>query len=387
MHYRQLGKTGLSASVIGLGGEWFVNKSQAEVTAVMEAALAGGVNMFDCFMPQPETRTHIGQALRGRREQMIIQGHLCAVFENGQYERSRDMHKVKAAFTDLLARLNTTYIDIGMIHYVDSMDDLAEVCEGGILDYARQLQQAGVIRHLGISSHNPLVARKAVEMGVFEVLMFSINAAYDLEKPETDIYAQIAFADLTGEHATATWSITPERQALYAACQQAGVGITVMKALGAGSLLSAERSPFGQAMSVAQCCHYCLTRPGVASVLVGCATPAEMQTAIAYCEASDAERDYAPVLGANPNVQMSGRCMYCNHCQPCPQRIDIAEVTKYLDLALLHDHVPDTVRQHYAALGVTAADCIECGVCEPNCPFGVRVRENMRRAQEVFGNA
>lgn len=30
---------------------------------------------------------------------------------------------------------------------------------------------------------------------------------------------------------------------------------------------------------------------------------------------------------------MTGRCMYCNHCQPCPARIDIAAVTKFLDLA------------------------------------------------------
>lgn len=387
MLYRKLGRTNLSTSVIGLGGEWLNNRSQEEVTAVFDLALAHGVNYLDIFMPQPQTRTHIGQALKGRREKMFIQGHLCTVFEDGQYERSRDLAKTKASFEDLLQRLQTDFIDVGMVHYVDSEDDLATVSANGIWDYARELQQKGIIRHVGMSSHNPLVALKAVQSGFIDVLLFSINAAYDLEKAETDIFNLIEFKDLnTNDSASAGWATDPARQQLYATCEQAGVGITVMKALGAGSLLKAESSPFGQAMSVTQCCHYCLTRPGVVSVLVGCSNTAELETALAYVNASEAERDYTPILSAHPHVNISGKCMYCNHCQPCPMHIDVAAVTKYLDLATMQASVPDTVRQHYAALEQHASDCIQCGNCEPNCPFGVGIRQNMLKAQEVFGN-
>lgn len=380
MHYKTMSKSGLQASVIGLGGEWLNGRSQEEVTAIFDMAFEHGVNYLDIFMPQPDTRTRIGHALKGRRERMIIQGHLCSIFNNGQYERSRDLAKTQASFEDLLVRLQTTYIDVGMIHYVDSMEDFDAVCQGGILDYARDLQQKGIVRHLGISSHNPLVALRAVETGHFDVLMFSINPAYDLEKAETDIYELMDFKDLKSE----AWDIDPARQQLYAACESAGIGITVMKALGAGSLLKAESSPFGQAMTVAQCCHYCLTRPGVSSVLVGCANTEELRTALGYINASAKERDYTHILSGNTKVQMTGRCMYCNHCQPCPMHIDVAAVTKYLDLALAHGSVPDTVRQHYFALEHTAQDCIECGECEPNCPFKVQIRKNMRQAQTLF---
>ena len=381
MIYKKMHKSGLEVSVIGLGGEWLNGRSQEEVTAIMDMALAKGVNYLDIFMPQPDTRSRIGLALQGRREHMLIQGHLCTVFEDGQYERSRDLAKVQASFTDLLTRLQTDYVDVGMIHYVDDAADYASLFDNGIINYAKELQAKGHIRHLGISSHNARVALEAVQSGLFDVLMFSINAAYDLEKPETDIFALMEYKDLEAE----SWATDPERQKLYRACERAGVGITVMKALGAGSLLKAESSPFGQAMSVSQCCHYCLTRPGVVSVLVGCSSTQDLQAALHYVEASDAEKDYTPILSGSAKVQITGRCMYCNHCQPCPMHIDVAAVTKYLDLATMQNSVPDTVRQHYLALRATAKDCVQCGQCEPNCPFGVAIMENMERAQKVFG--
>lgn len=47
--------------------------------------------------------------------------------------------------------------------------------------------------------------------------------------------------------------------------------------------------------------------------------------------------------------------------------------------------VPETVREHYAALPAKAGDCIACGACEKRCPFGVKIVENMRAAKETFG--
>ena len=78
--------------------------------------------------------------------------------------------------------------------------------------------------------------------------------------------------------------------------------------------------------------------------------------------------------------------MYCGHCAPCPVGISVADVTKFLNLCLAQGSVPETVREHYALLPVHASSCIECGACESRCPFHVEVRENMRRAAEVFGD-
>ena len=77
--------------------------------------------------------------------------------------------------------------------------------------------------------------------------------------------------------------------------------------------------------------------------------------------------------------------MYCGHCAPCPKGIDVASVTKFLNLSKAQGSVPETVREHYAALFAKAGDCIACGACEKRCPFGVKVIENMREAKRIFG--
>ncbi len=242
------------------------------------------------------------------------------------------------------------------------------------------MKTTGVIRHIGMSSHNPHIARKAVESGMVDVLMFSINPAYDMERAETDIYDLMEFRGME----TGGLVVDEARQRLYSACEAAGVAITVMKPLGAGTLLKAERSPFGVAMTVPQCIQYCLDRNGVKVVIVGCHTVSEVLEAAKYCDTPISERSYAHIFGAGAAVHMTGRCMYCNHCQPCPAHIDIAAVTKFLDLAAQQDSVPETVAQHYWSLSATADDCLMCGRCEPNCPFGVKVRDNMARARELF---
>lgn len=144
------------------------------------------------------------------------------------------------------------------------------------------------------------------------------------------------------------------RQKLYSACEAKGVAITVMKPLGAGTLLKAESSPFGVAMTVPQCIQYCLDRNGVKVVIVGCHTVEEVPEAVKYYDVTDEERSYAHIFSQGHAIRMTGRCMHCNHCQPCPAHIDIAAVTKFLDLATQQDTVPETVAQHYRALPATA---------------------------------
>ena len=382
MEYRTLGRTGLRISEIGLGGEWFNGLTAQESTAIIDAAQEKGINYIDIFMPQAPTRSNLGAALEGRREQFVIQGHLCTVFEDGQYTRTRDIEKTKRSFEDLLARLRTDYIDVGMIHYVDSEEDFRTVFEGPVLAYARELKQRGAIRHIGMSSHNPHIALKAAESGIVDVLMFSINPAYDMERAETDIDDLIEFKGMEKNG----FVVDEARQRLYSACEAAGVAITVMKPLGAGTLLKAESSPFGVAMTVPQCIQYCLDRNGVKVVIVGCHTVDEVLEAVKYYETPMPERSYAHIFSAGNAIHMTGRCMYCNHCQPCPAHIDIAAVTKFLDLAALQDSVPETVAQHYWSLPATADDCLMCGRCEPNCPFGVKIRDNMARARDLFAH-
>lgn len=155
MRYRELGKTGLSVSEIGLGGEWLERHDAKEVKAVIDRCEDLGINILDCWMSQPQVRSNIGAAIAGSRERWIIQGHIGSTWQNGQYVRTRDLEQVKIAFQDLLDRMGTDYIDLGMIHFVDEKAEFERIMNGEFIEYVRSLKEKGVIRHIGMSTHNP----------------------------------------------------------------------------------------------------------------------------------------------------------------------------------------------------------------------------------------
>ena len=383
MQYRELGNTGLKVSEIALGCEGMTEDNYTMCTKLFDLAEGKGINYFDLYSPDPELRSAIGKALQGRRDKFIIQSHISSVWKDGQYLRSRELPEVKAAFEDSLRRLQVECIDVGMIHYCDALSDWDDIIRNGILDYARELKASGKIRHIGLSSHNPQVALKALESHAIEVLMFSVNPCYDLQPASEDV--EDLWAD--ENYASHLTNMDPEREKLYETCQRLGVGITVMKCFGGGDLLNAEMSPAGAALTVNQCIAYALSRPAVSCVLAGAHSVEQLAESLAYEDAPESERDYALALASFPKISWEGHCMYCSHCAPCPKKIDIASVTKFLNLALAggNDKVPETVREHYKLLEHHAGECVACGVCEKRCPFGVKIRENMKRAKQVFG--
>ena len=379
MKYRKLGTTGLEVSEIGLGAEWLERHNEKEVKEIIDCCESYGINILDCWMSEPNVRTNIGKAIRGKRERWIIQGHIGSTWQNGQYVRTRDLAKVEEAFSDLLTRLGTDYIDLGMIHFVDEETEFHKIMEGEFLAYVKEKKKQGIIHHIGMSTHNPKVAKLAALSGVVEIILFSIIPAFDLLPASEDLNTY--FADSYAEDLN---GIDPERAELYQVCEQRGIGITVMKGYAGGRLFSPQTSPFGVALTPVQCIHYALTRPGVASILAGYDSTEHVTQAVAYETATSKEKDYASVLAHAPHHAYTGQCTYCGHCAPCPAGIDVAMVNKLYDLATMQEEVPSTIKAHYESLSAGAKDCIACGGCEVRCPFDVPVVERMKRATVLF---
>ena len=214
-------------------------------------------------------------------------------------------------------------------------------------------------------THLDVYKRQILDSGIVEQMMFSINPAYDYQH---------------GEYAAGS---AGERMDLYRRCEAEGVGISVMKPYSGGQLLDDRTSPFGRALTKIQCLQYALDKPGVLTVLPGVRNLDEMKEALSWLEAAPKERDYS-VLGTFTPKDVTGTCVYCNHCAPCPAGLNIGLINKYYDLARIGD---DMAADHYAKLEKHASDCLHCGHCDRRCPFGVAQSRRMEEIREYFGEA
>ena len=129
--------------------------------------------------------------------------------------------------------------------------------------------------------------------------MFSVNPAYDYQQ------GQYAYGGVD------------ERAAVYARCEKEGVGISVMKPFSGGQLLDAKTSPFQVALTEYQCIRYALDKPGVLTVLPGARNTKDVKRLLKYYDKTEEELDYS-VIGTFAPEDASGKCVYCNHCKPCP---------------------------------------------------------------------
>ena len=380
MKYRKLGNTGIEVSEIAFGAEFLVQRPYEDTEELIKACEANDINFVDCWMSEPDVRSHLGRAIKPNRENWVIQGHIGSTWQNNQYVRTRDMDKVIPAFEDFMERFQIDTLDFGMIHYVDQLDDYNEIMNGPFIEYVRKLKEEGTIAHIGLSTHNPDIGILAAENPEIELLMFSINPAYDMFGSTDDIEEyrkEDAYTDSMS-------SLNPQRAELYELCESTNTALTVMKGFAGGNLLSDEISPFGVALTPIQCIHYALEQKGVSSIFVGVKNPEELEDCLKYVTASEEEKNYSETLKNAPKHSFEGQCTYCGHCQPCTSEIDIAMVNKLYDLAKNQDTVPASIQEHYNNLKYPASDCIACGDCEERCPFNVHIVDVILDAQDLF---
>lgn len=365
MEYRKLPHGEEQISVLGLGMGGIQGCSSNEIEQVIRKAIENKINFFDLCGSGKNVYAPIGRAIQGNRENVYVQMHFGAVYNTkGDYGWSRDFDKIKHTVQWELKELNTDYIDFGFLHCVDEDEDFDKLVSIGVFDYLKELKKQGIVHHIGFSSHTPSVANRILDSGIIDMMMFSINPAYDFEKGD--------------EYGIGTVS---ERFALFRRCETEGVGISVMKPFHAGKLLSDNTSPFGTSLSRYQCLQYALDRPGVLTTVPGVRNLSDLNELLGFPNASAKEKDYS-VIGSFTAEKIAGNCVYCNHCQPCPAGIDIGLVNKYYDLAQTGDKL---AADHYQKLSVNADACLSCGHCTYRCPFGVSQQERMKEIAKYFG--
>ncbi len=245
---RDLGKTGIKVSCMGLGCFYLGNlRDEGKAVAVVKRALELGVNWFDTAPSYNRgvSEERVGKALKGSRDRVHV----------ATKSTVRDGPGALAELEGSLKRLGTDRVDLFQFHALRNADDVASIFgEKGALETLEKAKKDGKVLHIGFTGHfDPdLMAAVCRERPVETVLM-PLNA-------------------LDPHHRSF------EKGALPAA-REKGIGVIGMKVFASGKLVAdAALSP-----GAAECLRYTLSLP-VATAIVGCSSVEELEEDLALAK-------------------------------------------------------------------------------------------------------
>jgi aryl-alcohol dehydrogenase-like predicted oxidoreductase len=150
MDFRQLGSSGLTVSVVGLGCNNFGRRLDLERTRpVVDAALDEGINLFDTadIYGRGESEAQLGEVLKGRREHVVLATKFGMDFGKPEWGARGSRRYIRHAIEGSLRRLQTDYIDLYQYHQPDPLTPLDET-----LAALEELVSEGKVRYIGSSN-------------------------------------------------------------------------------------------------------------------------------------------------------------------------------------------------------------------------------------------
>ena len=150
MEYRQLGRSGLQVSTVGLGTNNFGRRVDADDTAaVVNKALDMGINLLDTSNSYGDglSEEYIGRTLKGKRHEALIATKVSSTVGDGPNRGGNSRQHIVTEVENSLRRLDTNYIDLYQIHWIDPNTPIEETLRA-LDDLVRQ----GKVRYIGCSN-------------------------------------------------------------------------------------------------------------------------------------------------------------------------------------------------------------------------------------------
>jgi predicted aldo/keto reductase-like oxidoreductase len=304
---------------VGFGGIPIQRLSEADAVRVVRRCLDLGVTFIDTANGYTTSEERIGKAIAGRRDEVVI------ATKTGAWDRELAWEHLELS----LQRLGTDYIDLWQFHGVSTFEKYEHIlAPGGAMETAQEALAAGLVRHIGITSHSMDVALHAAPSGHFESMQFPFN------------YVTNEAADR-----------------LLPLCREHDLGFIAMKPFGGGLLNRATLS-----------IKYLLQFEGVVPD-PGIEKLSEIEEIAGIVEgdwamSAEEQRDLEAI-----RAEVGTRfCRRCQYCLPCPQEIQIPTV---LNIRSFYKRFP-TVRVVGGGIARAvdgARGCVQCGECEERCPY------------------
>lgn len=334
MEYRILGKTGLKVSAMGFGGIPIQRIDAAGTRVLMEKLVDAGINYIDTARAYTVSESFLGEALEGIRDKFVL----------ATKSTARTKEAMAKDIDISLGNLKTDYIDLYQIHNPNMAQFEQVIAEGGALEALLEAKAAGKIGHIGLTAHSLEVFEKALDLPWVETIMFPFNI------------------------------VETQGEALIAKCAEKNIGFIDMKPLAGGALEDATLA-----------LRFICANPHVTVTIPGMADPAELEQNLAAVNdtapLSEEELAKIDVVRKELGTQF---CRRCNYCAPCTVGIAIPSVFLF-EGYLSRYGLADWARARYATLSTKASACIECGACEPRCPYNLPIRQMLKTAAEKFG--
>jgi len=329
----ELGQSGLKVSEVGCGGIPIMRVVPGEAHAIIRRCFQLGIRFFDTAHVYSDSEEKMGSALEPVRDEVVLATKVWA----------KDAAGAAKELAMSLERLRTKRIDLIQCHNVSNQPDLDRVMgPGGAYEVLAQAKAEGKVRAIGLSSHNPDIAVKAIRTGKFATLQFPFNFIED--DPQEKVF--------------------PVARGL-------GLGLIAMKPLGGGLLDRADL-----------CFRFLQQVPDVVPI-PGIQSLEEINEIVGYYQKRRA-------LGQNDREQMrrirnelGGRfCHRCEYCMPCEQGVQIPKVL------LIKSQVRRFSPKQLAFIAKEAVasveQCADCGECVEKCPYHLPIPDMLKENKEAF---
>lgn len=327
---RRLGRTRMMVSEIGFGGIPIQRISESRAVRLVSRSIDMGVNFIDTARNYTDSEEKIGRAIRDRRGEVYI----CTK------SHARDPEGLRSDLETSISNLGVSTIDLYYLHGVNTFDDLERATSAENLDFLNDMRGDDRIRFLGISGHREEVMLKAIETGVFDVVMFPFN-----------------------------YIMTDAREKIIPLCQEKDVGFVCMKPFAGGTLADAKNS-----------LGYVLRYP-ISTAIPGMALIRELEQNISVSRrgelVTDEEAENLEAVGEEIGRRF---CRGCGYCSPCAQGV---EITRLMRIQSFIKRMGLRKRKERILRAVKSLDgCIECRECEEKCPYSLPIVEMMNEQAE-----
>lgn len=374
MLYRTFNKTGEKVSLLGMGCMRLPLAEDGSVdrkTAIemIRHSIDQGINYVDTayMYHDGESEKIVGEALKdGYREKVLLADKMPVWL-------AKDEEKMKEMFETQFERLDVDCIDMYLVHNITA-PVWKRVQKFNLMEFLKEQQAAGRIKHIGFSFHD--------EVELFKEVVDSFDWDFcqiQLNYMDKDFQAGVEGLKYAGSK---------------------GIPVVIMEPLKGGKLVDAiprtvkelwanapiQRTPAEWGF------RWVANFPEVMCILSGMSAPAQLEENLRIfneAEPNSLTTEELSIIDAasdeyNKLIQYS--CTACKYCMPCPQKINIPMAINYYNEWFLYEGNPKLKADYptWMVKGRQAGDCINCKACEGHCPQQLPISEIMKKTADIY---